>query len=144
MASSLKSADCSECGNPGSAYKCPTCAAKYCSVACWQKHKDTCIANDLGSASNANQRSLVLKRQYVAAFPTEDTISVSRLMEIKDDPRVQELIKSPKLRALIAELDETPCPRMTFAKIMKDPEFRAFSNAILQSVALHEDYDLFH
>ncbi|ODN04390.1 Zinc finger HIT domain-containing protein 3 [Orchesella cincta] len=139
-----RKADCTECCKPVASYKCSTCYAKYCSVECCKTHKDKCSSNSRLKKveTEATDLHLGFKRRYDYAFPTEDTIPLSKLMELKDDERLQCLVGSSRLRALVSKLNEAPNPQRTFSNIMKDPEFRALSNVILQVTGVNEDYVL--
>lgn len=55
--------------------------------------------------------------------------------------RISELLRSAKLRSWIRKMDETPSPWL-FKDAMKDREFRAFSNVILQIAGVADEYNL--
>lgn len=142
-----------------------------CSLDCCKSHKERCVPRpkvsvdtSLPESATTKPTETPVKRKYTYEFPTEDTVPLNKLLEIKDDgkykrieylpgtdsqnffywfsERIRELLKSQDLRRLITTLDDMYNPALSFRSIMDNPEFRAFSNIVLEIVGLQDDYNL--
>lgn len=105
---------CAVCGVSGRKYKCPTCAAVYCSAGCCAAHRSECVVTTTTAATLSSTVT-----QQVTQQPTpgcEDTGADSRrqavlagsaLAHIRIDKALRAALRDSRLRTVLACIDSS-------------------------------------
>ena len=106
---------CCICSSSNPKYKCPTCRAPYCSVACSKKHKEIC-----GRSLPPSEPS---KEPQISKNPFESFRKHKAIIDALADPRLQ---------GIIARIDSSEDREQELVREMKlNPEFNAFVEELL-------------
>ncbi|CAF3350041.1 unnamed protein product [Rotaria sp. Silwood1] len=103
-------------------YKCPKCRIKYCSVACYQKHK---------SSASIAQTQLPIE---LGDDEESDRLPTNVLERINQSNEVLELLKNRHLRTMIKALDRSINSADDMQKAMMEPIFAQFVDQLLMIV----------
>ncbi|CAF2337811.1 unnamed protein product [Rotaria sp. Silwood2] len=103
-------------------YKCAKCRIKYCSVACFQKHK---------SSAPIIQTQLPIE---LGDDEESDRLPMNVLERIDQSNEVLELLKNRHLRTMIKALDRSINPADDMQKAMMEPIFVQFVDQLLMIV----------
>uniref|UniRef100_A0A6M2DP67 Zinc finger HIT domain-containing protein 3 n=1 Tax=Xenopsylla cheopis TaxID=163159 RepID=A0A6M2DP67_XENCH len=124
---------CVVCQSITNKYKCPKCYAKYCSVDCFKKHKESlCTPVDVvEDVANSEIKNKAID-DYM--FPTEDTVPRQTLKLLDSDETLRNLLKNHHLRNLLASINNSERPAKAISEAMKIPLFVEFSDACLKIV----------
>ncbi|CAH8512083.1 unnamed protein product [Heterobilharzia americana] len=118
---------CTVCTTETSKYKCPVCVSPYCSVACYQVHKQ-----------NSCERKVSTTIVEHAAVEQEDDmidyVPKRVLQGLKHSERIRVMLKNPHLRSLLRYLNDTNKPNSALENAMREPIFVEFSDECLKIV----------
>ncbi|VDP24282.1 unnamed protein product [Schistosoma margrebowiei] len=118
---------CAICSIETSKYKCPRCIAPYCSLACYQKHKqDEC------KPENCVPR--VVHATVEQEDEMVDYVPKKILEGLKYSDKIRDLLKNPHLRSLLRFLNDTNKPYSALENVMREPIFVEFSDECLKIV----------
>ncbi|CAH1404739.1 unnamed protein product [Nezara viridula] len=110
-------------------YKCPNCFIPYCSVKCCQQHKlENCIKPPPPEENNK-----ITEKQNIS-YPTEDTLPLEKLQQLKNSGSVKECLKNPHLRHIMTMIDKSSNPTDLIAQAMMEPIFVEFATECLKVV----------
>jgi len=119
--------------NKNVSYKCPKCRIKYCSVACFKKHKtsETCVESKSTVETSVTQTQLLIE---LGDVEESDRLPTHILERIGQSNEVLELLKNRHLRAMIKILDRSINPADDLQKAMMEPIFVQFVDQLLMIV----------
>ncbi|XP_048643951.1 zinc finger HIT domain-containing protein 3 isoform X2 [Marmota marmota marmota] len=106
-------------------YRCPACCEPYCSVTCFQKHKDddSSIADFLDSDEE------------------EDRVSLQNLKNLGESATLKNLLLNPHLRQLMINLDQGDNKAKLMRAYMQEPLFVEFADCCLRIVEPPQNED---
>ncbi|XP_040125031.1 zinc finger HIT domain-containing protein 3 isoform X3 [Ictidomys tridecemlineatus] len=106
-------------------YRCPACCVPYCSVTCFQKHKDddSSIADFLDSDEE------------------EDRVSLQNLKNLGESATLKNLLLNPHLRQLMINLDQGDNKAKLMRAYMQEPLFVEFADCCLRIVEPPQNED---
>lgn len=118
-------------------YKCPTCHAPYCSVACYKTHKQTpCVKKkDEGKDPEPGAGKEL-------EVETEDQVPAAKLLCLESDKAVKDCLANRHLRELLVEINSTQDPVGKLKKCMEYPVFKEFADACLRVCGRTSHLDL--
>ncbi|XP_072746540.1 zinc finger HIT domain-containing protein 3 [Anoplolepis gracilipes] len=120
---------CSICEKEDAPYKCPICKNPYCSVTCCKEHKSqTCEPFKLPEESKEYES----ERNY--QFPTEDTVPVEKLQQLRYSKELKECLKNPDLRDIMKGVLNSSNSTEAIASAMKIPIFVEMADICLKNV----------
>ncbi|KAM6048599.1 zinc finger HIT domain-containing protein 3 isoform 3-T3 [Theristicus caerulescens] len=112
---------CAVCGAAGAAkYRCPRCAAAYCSVPCCRAHKERCTPEPERERSAAGE-----------AFPGGANRAGQHAGESEE---LRGLLLNPHLRQLLLTVDQAEDKSSLMKKYMQEPLFVEFADCCLRIV----------
>ncbi|XP_044501373.1 zinc finger HIT domain-containing protein 3 isoform X2 [Mangifera indica] len=112
---------CQVCNEAQSKYKCPTCLAPYCSLACFKKHKEIpCVKPE-----SIEEKSI--------AIPQSSAERPLNVDEPASSSEIRDVLKDESLQKLILSIDSSSDAETELDKAMGTEAFRAFADKI-QSV----------
>ncbi|XP_074701495.1 zinc finger HIT domain-containing protein 3 isoform X2 [Strix aluco] len=112
---------CGVCGAAGAAkYRCPRCAAAYCSVPCCRTHRERCTPEPKQERAAAGQ-----------AFPGGPERGGQRAGESEE---LRDLLLNPHLRQLLLTVDQAEDKSSLMKKYMQEPLFVEFADCCLRIV----------
>ncbi|CAF0728499.1 unnamed protein product [Rotaria sordida] len=123
--------------NKNISYKCSKCRIKYCSVACFQKHKssETCFEKTFESKSTVEAPITQTQLPIELGDDEEsDRLPTNILERIDQSNEVLELLKNRHLRTMIKALDRSINPADDLQKAMMEPIFVQFVDQLLMIV----------
>lgn len=132
--------ECVSCTNITNKYKCSKCSAPYCSLSCYQKHKETRQCEELAEAQPKTRYQQLGKNAteeeptIYAPFSTEDTIPHDLLQKLNNYEPLRQLLYNPHLRSLLQQIDVAYNANLTMTVAMQEPLFIEFANACLRVV----------
>ncbi|CAM4757361.1 unnamed protein product [Rotaria magnacalcarata] len=118
-------------------YKCPKCRIKYCSAACFQKHKSSEICSEKTLQFNPTAEASIIQTQTPIELGDDeesDRLSANVLARIDHSKDVLELLKNRHLRAIIKAIDHSINPADDMQKAMMEPIFVQFVDQLLMVV----------
>ncbi|XP_044501371.1 zinc finger HIT domain-containing protein 3 isoform X1 [Mangifera indica] len=124
---------CQVCNEAQSKYKCPTCLAPYCSLACFKKHKEIpCVKPE-----SIEEKSIAIP-QSSAERPLNvdepgEVLQKVQLESIASSSEIRDVLKDESLQKLILSIDSSSDAETELDKAMGTEAFRAFADKI-QSV----------
>ncbi|OXU31478.1 hypothetical protein TSAR_017002 [Trichomalopsis sarcophagae] len=124
---------CCVCENKDAKYKCPKCKQTYCSVVCCNKHRDNCKENTEVKVCSES-KSPVKKSDMSYDFPTEDTVPIDKLEQLRYSEEVTNCLKNPQVRDIISSVLRDKDPTKAIAKAMIEPVFVELADACLKIV----------
>ncbi|XP_068765758.1 zinc finger HIT domain-containing protein 3 isoform X2 [Struthio camelus] len=111
---------CGVCGAAGGAakYRCPRCAAAYCSVPCCRTHKG-------GPWSVAD---------ILTEDDEQDRVPLQKLKLLGESEELRGLLLNPHLRHLLLTIDQAEEKNSLMKKYMQEPLFVEFADCCLRIV----------
>ncbi|CAO2644644.1 Zinc finger HIT domain-containing protein 3 [Lemmus lemmus] len=135
-------------------YRCPACRVPYCSVACFQKHKEQCSPEtrpvENRTVAPATTRSEENKGEVdddssVADFlnsdEEEDRVSLQKLRNLGESATLRSLLLNPHLRQLMVNLDQGDNKAKLMKACMQEPLFVEFADCCLRIVEPSQNRD---
>lgn len=104
-----------------------------CSIACFKEHKKSCQEN--AESKNCDQDGGLTETTAKYNFPTEDTVPIEKLEELRQSRKVTNSLKDPQLRDIITSVLKDKNPTKALANAMMNPLFTEFANACLEVTA---------
>ncbi|XP_022344522.2 zinc finger HIT domain-containing protein 3-like [Crassostrea virginica] len=138
MASKEKG-NCEICKSQISKYKCPKCVIRYCSVTCFQSHKESLCSRIISQSENkitndAKSTNLLTKSATFDLAETEDRVSQETLQCLRENPDLLMSLENPHLRSLMTTLVTSASPAEDMERAMKEPIFLEFADQCLKVV----------
>eukprot|EP01084_Bolivina_argentea_P147935 258764_1 len=119
---------CGICNINDRKYKCPNCIVmRYCSVACYKKHKENkeCIKPTKTLKYDKNEPVSV----------TGYTVSQKQFELLENDDQIKQKLMNKRLREIIESIDDSKRPQNKLESIMSnDKQFAQFVNYMLNVI----------
>ncbi|KAM6049542.1 zinc finger HIT domain-containing protein 3 isoform 1-T1 [Chlamydotis macqueenii] len=141
---------CGVCGAAGAAkYRCPRCAAAYCSVPCCRTHRERCTPEPEeerersaaaqacpGGPPRAGQRAASPRsvEDILTADDEQDRVPPQRLKLLGESEELRGLLLNPHLRQLLLTVDQAEDKSSLMKKYMQEPLFVEFADCCLRIV----------
>ncbi|KAM6048598.1 zinc finger HIT domain-containing protein 3 isoform 2-T2 [Theristicus caerulescens] len=139
---------CAVCGAAGAAkYRCPRCAAAYCSVPCCRAHKERCTPEPErersaageafpGGANRAGQHadSPWSVEDILTEDDEQDRVPLQKLKLLGESEELRGLLLNPHLRQLLLTVDQAEDKSSLMKKYMQEPLFVEFADCCLRIV----------
>lgn len=135
---------CVVCREPGT-YKCPACKLRYCSLHCYNTHKESCTPVSTvplpGSRSTATNHAAQAARHAAQAVTQTSThheewnitVPESVLLAASNSSRVAQACRDDRLASLLRRIDDASDRASELAAIRAiDPDFEVFIQELLQ------------
>ncbi|XP_020026689.1 zinc finger HIT domain-containing protein 3 isoform X2 [Castor canadensis] len=106
-------------------YRCPACRVPYCSVTCFQKHKDD--DDSIADFLNSDEE--------------EDRVSFQNLKNLGESATLRSLLLNPHLRQLMVNLDQGDNKAKLMKAYMQEPLFVEFADCCLSIVEPSQNED---
>ena len=121
-------------------YRCPTCRVPYCSVPCFQKHKEQCSSEarpvekrragpPVRSEESKDDDSSVA--DFLNSDEEEDRVSLQNLKNLGESETLRSLLLNPHLRQLMISLDQGDNKAKLMRACMQEPLFVEFADCCL-------------
>lgn len=134
-------------------YRCPACCVPYCSVTCFQKHKEQCnpetrpIRNKRSTApvkttqpeENKDDDSSIA--DFLDSDEEEDRVSLQDLKNLGESATLKNLLLNPHLRQLMISLDQGDNKAKLMRAYMQEPLFVEFADCCLRIVEPSQNED---
>ncbi|NXN17956.1 ZNHI3 protein, partial [Indicator maculatus] len=128
---------CGVCWVAGAAkYRCPRCAAAYCSVPCCRTHKGEWLAA-LGPCAAplfSPTGSPWSVEDILTEDDEQDRVPLQKLKLLGESEELQGLLLNPHLRQLLLTLDQAEDKSSLMKKYMQEPLFVEFADCCLRIV----------
>ncbi|XP_072277949.1 zinc finger HIT domain-containing protein 3 isoform X2 [Pyxicephalus adspersus] len=137
-------AACNVCSAGSVKYRCPGCRVRYCSLACYKTHKETCLRREATTSTEASLPAASRRepQQNNAGNLIEDDesdkVSLQKLKMLGESEEVKHLLLNPHLRQLVAALDQAENKDLELKKYMQEPLFVEFADQCLSIVEEEE------
>ncbi|NXF95939.1 ZNHI3 protein, partial [Eubucco bourcierii] len=130
-------------------YRCPSCAAAYCSVPCCRTHKEGCTPEPQRGQERAAAGQGLLgepnRAGHLAGSPwsvedilteddEQDRVPLQKLKLLGESEELQGLLLNPHLRQLLLTLDQAEDKSSLMKKYMQEPLFVEFADFCLRIV----------
>ncbi|XP_075296253.1 zinc finger HIT domain-containing protein 3 [Opisthocomus hoazin] len=143
---------CGVCEAAGTAkYRCPRCAAAYCSVPCCRTHRERCApeaerpANGAGGEGAGSPRPAAAVQAGPADGPwsvediltesdEQDRVPLQKLQCLGESEELRGLLQNPHLRQLLLTVDQAEDKSSLMKKYMQEPLFVEFADCCLRIV----------
>uniref|UniRef100_A0A8D8ZPK9 Zinc finger HIT domain-containing protein 3 n=2 Tax=Cacopsylla melanoneura TaxID=428564 RepID=A0A8D8ZPK9_9HEMI len=132
---------CEICQEKEKKYKCPNCEIVYCSVQCFQTHKESCTTIKLSDANHAdttegrlNENNDALEEETAYQFPTKHTVPLEKLKLLGTNEHLKSLLANPHLQSILTALTKTRNIQHAMSMVMLEPIFVEFSVECLRTV----------
>ncbi|NXV70984.1 ZNHI3 protein, partial [Atlantisia rogersi] len=132
---------CGVCGAAGAAkYRCPRCAAAYCSVPCCRTHRaDGWAGRAQGSPTSCSALSSPTDSPWsvddiLAEDDEQDRVPLQRLKLLGESEELRGLLLNPHLRQLLLTVDQAEDKSSLMKKYMQEPLFVEFADCCLRIV----------
>ncbi|XP_076210366.1 zinc finger HIT domain-containing protein 3 [Aptenodytes patagonicus] len=141
---------CGVCGAAGAAkYRCPRCAAAYCSVPCCRTHKERCTPEPKrerersaagqvfpGGPNRAGQHadSAWSVEDILTEDDEQDRVPLQKLKLLGESEELRGLLLNPHLRQLLLTIDQAEDKSSLMKKYMQEPLFVEFADCCLRIV----------
>ncbi|XP_017885420.1 zinc finger HIT domain-containing protein 3 [Ceratina calcarata] len=122
---------CCVCGKEESSYKCPVCKEPYCSIDCCKSHKTKNCELSKPQEKNAIED---VKGAVKYDFPTEDTVPIEKLRQLRDSEDLKDCLKNPHVRNIMRGILADKNPTKAIASAMTEPIFVEMADACLKVV----------
>ncbi|XP_065709395.1 zinc finger HIT domain-containing protein 3 [Patagioenas fasciata] len=132
---------CGVCGAAGAAqYRCPRCAAAYCSVPCCRTHKERCAPEPRPEPERAGGPGCPVEQRAGGPWSVEDILTdedeqdrvpLHRLRLLGESEELRALLLNPHLRQLLQTLDQAEDKSSLMKKYMQEPLFVEFADCCL-------------
>ncbi|CAH6775839.1 zinc finger HIT domain-containing protein 3 [Phodopus roborovskii] len=125
-------------------YRCPACRVPYCSVTCFQTHKEQCNPEtrpvetrtvapvNTGSEENKDDDSSIA--DFLNSDEEEDRVSLQNLKNLGESATLRSLLLNPHLRELMVNLDQGENKAKLMKACMQEPLFVEFADCCLRIV----------
>ena len=132
---------CIVCGSPRK-YKCPTCAAPYCSVVCFSAHKVACAAVAATASAPAPRVKAAVTRETEEADGGLDdgvTLTDDDFRALASDTAMRTSLRDPALQRALLAIDAAADRSKALAEATaSDPRLRGFLDAMLLAMGKAE------
>ncbi|NXL55866.1 ZNHI3 protein, partial [Chordeiles acutipennis] len=131
---------CGVCGAAGAAkYRCPRCAAAYCSVPCCRAHKERCTPRPRPgpppcSSAVPPAGSPWSLEDILAEGDEQDRVPLEKLELLGESAELRNLLLNPHLRQLLLTVDQAEDKSSLMKKYMQEPLFVEFADCCLRIV----------
>ncbi|XP_029375316.1 zinc finger HIT domain-containing protein 3 isoform X1 [Echeneis naucrates] len=130
---------CGVCSEQIPKYRCPICKIRYCSLGCYKRHKDVCLAveqpappvpevKDTDSSEPWTVVDLLQEDDIV------DKVPLQRLQLLGKSKELRDLLCNPHLRQLLRSIDNADNKANAMKHAMQEPLFVEFSDQCLKIV----------
>ncbi|XP_050765013.1 zinc finger HIT domain-containing protein 3 [Gymnogyps californianus] len=143
---------CGVCGAAGAAkYRCPRCAAAYCSVPCCRTHKERCTPEP--KREEERERSAAGQvfpggqhrggqhadspwsvEDILTEDDEQDRVPLQKLKLLGESEELRGLLLNPHLRQLLLAVDQAEDKSSLMKKYMQEPLFVEFADCCLRIV----------
>ncbi|EDM05535.1 similar to thyroid hormone receptor interactor 3, isoform CRA_d [Rattus norvegicus] len=131
-------------------YRCPACRVPYCSVACFQKHKEQCNSEarpveksptvvPVRTEENKGDDSSIA--DFLNSDEEDDRVSVQSLKNLGKSETLRSLLLNPHLRQLMISLDQGDNKAKLMKACMQEPLFVEFADCCLRIVEPSQNKD---
>ncbi|NXI39234.1 ZNHI3 protein, partial [Galbula dea] len=136
---------CGVCGAGGAAkYRCPRCAAAYCSVPCCRTHKERCTPEPKREQERAavgqvfpggpNAESPWSVEDILTEDDEQDRVPLQKLKLLGESEELRTLLLNPHLKQLLLTVDQAEDKSSLMKKYMQEPLFVEFADCCLRIV----------
>ncbi|NXJ53004.1 ZNHI3 protein, partial [Spizaetus tyrannus] len=137
---------CGVCGAAGAAkYRCPRCAAGYCSVLCCRAHKGGWAVEGAGGVPAAPSPAPAARLSAPAGGPwsvedilteddEQDRVPLQKLKLLGESEELRGLLLNPHLQQLLLTVDQAEDKSSLMKKYMQEPLFVEFADCCLRIV----------
>lgn len=128
---------CGVCKDAESKYKCPACFVRYCSLACFKVHKESCVPVERPSKRREPEGEGVAgPRSPRKDIDEDDMLSDEQRGRVAANAELAALVSGNKrLRAMLVELDgQAPSVDQWRRLVEGDGEFCEFVDKVLEVV----------
>ncbi|XP_021907346.1 zinc finger HIT domain-containing protein 3 [Carica papaya] len=127
---------CQICTQTASKYKCPSCLAPYCSLACFKKHKETpCAKPESTEERPTVVQELPIERELNVDDPSL-VLEQKQLEAIASSCEIREALKDENLQELIYNIDCSLDALNELEKYMGVEAFCMFTDKVLSNINL--------
>lgn len=123
---------CQICNGQDFKYKCPTCFIKFCSVQCFNVHKE--LPCEKPAVAPPSENLPVEHPPLTYRFPTADTVPVEKLQALAHSDELKECLSNPHVRNILKSLVQSQTPETSITNAMKEPIFLELAHACLKIV----------
>lgn len=131
-------------------YRCPACRVPYCSVTCFQKHKEQCNSEarpveksptvvPVRTEENKGDDSSIA--DFLNSDEEDDRVSVQSLKNLGKSETLRSLLLNPHLRQLMISLDQGDNKMKLMKACMQEPLFVEFADCCLRIVEPSQNKD---
>ncbi|XP_077361056.1 zinc finger HIT domain-containing protein 3 [Festucalex cinctus] len=136
---------CKVCCNQTPKYRCPTCQIRYCSLACYKRHKDLClpvkqvIPNRTKDAVSTEKMGTRLADTWsvedlLSEEDITDLVPLENLQLLGQSKELKDLLCNRHLRELLRTIDRADNKEEVMKVAMQEPLFVEFSDQCLKIV----------
>ncbi|XP_064323820.1 zinc finger HIT domain-containing protein 3 isoform X1 [Phalacrocorax carbo] len=133
---------CGVCGAAGAAkYRCPRCAAAYCSVPCCRAHKERCAPErepererPAGGQAGQAADSPWSVEDILTEGDEQDRVPLQKLKLLGESRELRGLLLNPHLRQLLLTVDQAEDKSSLMKKYMQEPLFVEFADCCLRII----------
>ncbi|KAI9984196.1 hypothetical protein PInf_013769 [Phytophthora infestans] len=132
---------CMVCETTESKYKCPTCRAPYCSLACCKKHKETPC--EPASVLEKSQESLQSTPTPANAKDVDEegennteTLTEEQMDALRMSNGVKNMLANPAITQALTQIDSSQDKMKMLEKALLDATFATFMYQTLDEVVL--------
>ncbi|KAM7088613.1 zinc finger HIT domain-containing protein 3 [Ciconia boyciana] len=141
---------CGVCGAAGAAkYRCPRCAAAYCSVPCCRTHKERCTPEPKreqersaggqafpGGPNRGGQHAdgPWSVEDILTEDDEQDRVPLQKLKLLGESEELRGLLLNPHLRQLLLTVDQAEDKSSLMKKYMQEPLFVEFADCCLRII----------
>uniref|UniRef100_A0A8B9F777 Zinc finger HIT-type containing 3 n=1 Tax=Amazona collaria TaxID=241587 RepID=A0A8B9F777_9PSIT len=129
---------CAVCGAAGVAkYRCPRCAAAYCSVPCCRTHRERCTPEPKreqeppAALPTAPADSPWSVDDILSEDDERDRVPLQKLKLLGESEELRTLLLNPHLRQLLITVDQAEDKSSLMKKYMQEPLFVEFADCCL-------------
>ncbi|XP_064250966.1 zinc finger HIT domain-containing protein 3 [Passer domesticus] len=140
---------CAECGAAGAArYRCPRCAAAYCSVPCCRSHRERCAPaarreeeeeEEEEEAGRGSPPGPGAPEDIPGEEEEQDRVPPQKLQLLGESAELRELLRNPHLRQLLLGLERARDRSALLRRLMREPLFAEFADCCLAIVEPPEE-----
>ncbi|KAB1210139.1 Zinc finger HIT domain-containing protein 3 [Morella rubra] len=126
---------CQVCNDAQSKYKCPSCLAPYCSLACFKRHKEIPCAKPVSSEGKSTPASESQVERPLNVEEPGDVLQKSQLEAIASSSEIRDALKDGNLQKIICNIDGSLDAENELGKAMGVEVFRIFTDKILSNIS---------
>ena len=132
--------ECVCCHKDKAPYRCPKCIAKYCSVACYKIHKESCSSSidDQGAQLNGQESTQTVLAENATQHTLIDTeiLSEESKIHLRSSKWLKDILKSNRLREQILAIDKGKDRLKALKAVRKsNTEFDIFVSKMLHELS---------